>query len=72
MIISDGSDSNISTSSSLAFGKILSKSSNIGDIANPGNDTIADTESIATNTTTEISPFPVFTFITSLFARYVQ
>jgi hypothetical protein len=42
-------------------------SSRIGDIAKPGNDTIADTESIATSVTREIVPLPVLIFIARFF-----
>ena len=66
IIISEGNDSNISTSNRPAEGNIVSNLSRIGDTANPGNDTIADTDHIATNATRGIVPFPVFTFIKKL------
>ena len=55
----EGSDSSISTSSLLASGNMLSKSLSIGDIANPGSDTTADIESMATTAIADIEPLPV-------------
>ena len=68
MISNEGSDSSISISRLLAFGNILSKSLRIGDIANPGSDTTAEIESMATRATREILPLPVEIFIVERFS----
>ena len=73
IIKSEGSDVSICISSCDAEGNMRLKSSNIGDIANPGNDVTADTDHIANNASRDISPFPVDIFIaTRFFYREVQ
>ena len=62
----DGSDVSICISKSDAFGKIVFKSPNIGDIANPGSDVTADTDQIATSDHKAIVPLPVFIFIVAV------
>jgi hypothetical protein len=42
----------------------------MGDIANPGSDTTADIESMATRVTREIVPFPVDIFIVESFSPH--
>ena len=70
IIRSDGNDSSISTSSSLACGNIDCISSRMGDTAKPGSETIADTDHMATSAITDIVPLPVFTLIAhTLFTR---
>ena len=63
IIISEGSDSSISTSSFEAEGNMVSRSSRMGDMANPGSDTTADTDHIEISAIRGIVPFPVVTFI---------
>lgn len=63
MISNEGNDSSISTSSSWACGNIVSIRSSIGEMANPGSDTIAEIDQIATTATNGIDPFPVSIFI---------
>ena len=65
IIISEGNDSSIDTSSSVECGNIRLISSSIGEMASPGSDTTADTESIATSVTRGIAPLPVLIFIAS-------
>lgn len=73
MIINEGSDSSIDTSSSLALENNLSMSSSMGDTASPGSDTIADTDHIATSAVSVIVPFPVLiTIILQFFVNTVQ
>ena len=67
MIISEGSDSSIETSSSPALGNMVLMSSSIGDTASPGSDTIADTDHMATRAARCIVPFPVLINIILLF-----
>jgi hypothetical protein len=63
IIISEGNDSSISTSNSLAEGNILSKSSRMGDMAKPGREMMAEIDQMATKAVSGIVPFPVLIFI---------
>lgn len=60
MISSEGNDSSIDVSRFVASGNRVFMRSSIGEIAKPGNDTIADMDHIATRAMSGITPFPVF------------
>ena len=62
MISNDGSEVSIWISRSVVCLKILSRSPRIGDMANPGRETTAETDQIATSTFRGIVPRPVCIF----------
>ena len=63
IINSDGSDVSIWISRSVTLGNTLFKSPRMGDMASPGSEAMADTDQIASRTTSDTEPFPVLIFM---------
>lgn len=66
MISSDGSEVSIWISRSVTLGNTLFRSPRIGETASPGSDAMADTDQIASSSTSVIEPFPVLIFMSGI------
>ena len=66
MISSDGSEVSIWISRSVTLGNTLFRSPRIGETASPGSDAMADTDQIASSTTSVMEPFPVLIFMSGI------
>lgn len=71
MISSDGSEVSIWISRSVTLGNTLFRSPRIGETASPGSDAMADTDQIASSTTSVTEPFPVLIFIAGDFSTAI-
>ena len=71
MISNDGSEVSIWISRSVTLGNTLFRSPRIGETASPGSDAMADTDQIASSTTSVTEPFPVLIFIAGDFSTAI-